>query len=197
MVNRDYEDTASAAAAAAELAKQAIAAAQAAAYLANRDSSKTSTNYSLPEPELHPADSTNYNPSHDPAFSSPQYNMDRRASEPGRVFQSKSSNRSHISPIDELIRRHSYNTTNVEEDRNASSRRQSDNISSSAHSDIKFDDSDCDEEIEVEKPPPPERPPPPVPSVGKQNSIHRVHPKLPDYDDLAARFEALKYRKSS
>jgi vacuolar protein sorting-associated protein IST1 len=26
--------------------------------------------------------------------------------------------------------------------------------------------------------------------------VARVHPKLPDYDELAARFEALKYRKS-
>ncbi|KAK6258118.1 hypothetical protein SCA6_012592 [Theobroma cacao] len=62
-----------------------------------------------------------------------------------------------------------------------------------------FDESDCDEEIETEDASgsikrPPERSPPPVPSsYDKQDSIHRVHPKLPDYDDLAARFEALKF----
>ncbi|KAL8532115.1 hypothetical protein ACS0TY_008651 [Phlomoides rotata] len=100
--------------------------------------------------------------------------------------------------------------------------------------DIKFDDSDYDEEIEMEAPPssdtrkvnrrhsynvpptksevrydqydddeydsdgdaeerprgnrPPDRPAPHVP-------VRRVHPKLPDYDILAARFEALRHDK--
>ncbi|KAK4430353.1 ist1 [Sesamum alatum] len=105
-----------------------------------------------------------------------------------------------------------------------------------ADTDIKFDESDCDEEIEMEKPPsidtrrvnrrhsynippaqsgvrydeyndvddddndlgqqrttgtnqPPDRPAPQVPA-------RRVHPKLPDYDALAARFEALKHHKT-
>lgn len=99
--------------------------------------------------------------------------------------------------------------------------------------DIKLDESDCDEEIEMEEPPstdprkinrrhsynvppaqshvrydeyddddteelsqptrgtnrPPERTAPQVP-------VRRVHPKLPDYDTLAARFEALKHHKT-
>ncbi|KAF7809606.1 IST1-like protein [Senna tora] len=72
----------------------------------------------------------------------------------------------------------------------------------SAHSDIKFDESDCDEEIEAEEPTaaailPPNRPPPPVPSSQvKLDGNTRVHPKLPDYEELAARFEALKFKKS-
>lgn len=72
-----------------------------------------------------------------------------------------------------------------------------------AHSDIKFDESDCDEEEEIdteEEPPPavlpPNRPPPPVPSSQVKQDNTRVHPKLPDYDELAARFEALKFKKS-
>ncbi|XP_071914511.1 uncharacterized protein [Coffea arabica] len=71
-----------------------------------------------------------------------------------------------------------------------------------AKSDVKFDESDVDEEIEMEKPgqgmnQPPHRPAPQAPGMqGKQDSFPRVHPRLPDYDTLAARFEALKYRKS-
>lgn len=96
--------------------------------------------------------------------------------------------------------------------------------------DIRFDESDYDEEIEMEAPPsrdsrevnrrhsynnvppnvrydeyddddddakerprgtnrPPDRPAPHVP-------VRRVHPKLPDYDTIAARFEALKHHKN-
>ncbi|KAG0477820.1 hypothetical protein HPP92_012539 [Vanilla planifolia] len=65
---------------------------------------------------------------------------------------------------------------------------------------IKFDDSDgLDSENEIEFPggsqnssgsrEPPE-------SNCSENSLPRVHPKLPDYEKLAARFEALKLRKS-
>ncbi|KAK6153171.1 hypothetical protein DH2020_012810 [Rehmannia glutinosa] len=104
-----------------------------------------------------------------------------------------------------------------------------------AHTDIKVDESDSDEEVEMEEPPlssdmrkinrrhsynvqlssdirydesdhddteeekdqptrgtnrPPDRPAPQVPA-------RRVHPKLPDYDALAARFEALKHRNAT
>ncbi|XP_068640355.1 uncharacterized protein [Aristolochia californica] len=69
--------------------------------------------------------------------------------------------------------------------------------------------SDSDEEIKMERPrddthQPPQRPPPQVPedkSVDTSGSFKhylgsRVHPRLPDYDTISARFEALKYRKS-
>lgn len=111
---------------------------------------------------------------------------------PGRTYESQSFDRSHYSSNvdkvdldnDKFYRRHSYNVQ-------------------STHSDIKFDESDCDEEIEMETPhsgicPAPERNPPPLPPASYANNApgHRVHPKLPDYDALAARFEALKCRKS-
>ncbi|KAJ4829452.1 hypothetical protein Tsubulata_015703 [Turnera subulata] len=99
-------------------------------------------------------------------------------------------------------RRHSYNETRpVQMDGQNVYRRHSYNASS-PHSDIEFDESDCDEEIEMEEPPshlypPPKRSPPPVPSSHFQlDQSPQVHPKLPDYDALAARFEALKNRKS-
>ncbi|XP_075486150.1 uncharacterized protein LOC142525604 isoform X2 [Primulina tabacum] len=73
-------------------------------------------------------------------------------------------------------------------------RRHSYNVRSTARSDIKFDESDYEddsEEMDVPtrgyKQPPPNRQAP---------VAARVHPKLPDYDTLAARFEALKHQKS-
>ncbi|KAF9621676.1 hypothetical protein IFM89_025971 [Coptis chinensis] len=104
------------------------------------------------------------------------------------------------------------------EDRNRNFRRHSSYNAPAVHSDIKFDesdgpDSDCNEEIEMETctgeiRPPPDRPPPPLPpshtyqsdkrmemdnsNLYRRNSLPRVHPKLPDYDALSARFEALK-----
>lgn len=131
-----------------------------------------------------------------------------------RMYRRNSGDSQHsagrVTPIDihaKKLRRHSYNAA-------------------SANSDVKYDDSDCDEEIEMEShphsqpsdldsrqmyrrhsynvpsvhsggnfdesyyggetAPPPERPAPQVP---------RVHPKLPDYDELTSRFEALKYQK--
>ncbi|KAK0603207.1 hypothetical protein LWI29_002479 [Acer saccharum] len=176
-----FEDTASAAEAAAESAKNAIAAAQAAAYLSRRASNQfvqpssfdeiPNASHNNPRPGALSGNSTDLFLSHD-----------HQSEAPRRVhYESQSFDRSnHV----------------VEEDGKVS-RRQSYNAPSAAHSDIKFDESDCDEEIEMEEPPPPPvRPPPPVPSLGKQDSVHHVHPKLPDYDDLAARFEALKRRKS-
>ena len=176
-----FEDTASAAEAAAESAKNAIAAAQAAAYLARRDSNQfmqpssfdeiPNTSHNNPRPGALSGNSTDLFPSHD-----------HQSEAPGKMhYESQSFHRSnHVVEDGKVSRRQSYNAP-----------------PSAAHSDIKFDESDCDEEIEMEEPPPPPvRPPPPVPSLDKQGSVHHVHPKLPDYDDLAARFEALKRRKS-
>lgn len=87
------------------------------------------------------------------------------------------------------------------------------------NSDIKFDDSDGShseedaEEVTVDPPcqvPPPKRAPPPLPKdafeendehsegpKGSGSSGSRVHPKLPDYEELTARFEALRSSGSS
>ena len=135
--------------------------------------------------------STGFIPNHhSPANSQ---NTDHQQEAHGRTYASQSFGTSHFASSEEtpttnvnggkVYRRHSYNAP-------------------SRHSDIKFDESDCDEEIDMEEPPPsginppPKRPPPPAPLFhDKQDSNFHVHPKLPDYDALSARFEALKYRK--
>ncbi|KAL0543463.1 hypothetical protein IC582_018559 [Cucumis melo] len=169
-----FQDTASAAEAAAKAAKQAIAAAEAAAYLANKDRNQDArdSGFNLGFGGS-PANST----------SNRSYNMDHqfKAGEDGtaptqsfgRCSSLKNEETRNVNTDYEMAyRRHSYNPT-----------------------DIKFDESDCEEETEMDDEAgrgvsrPPDRNPPPAPSS-------RVHPKLPDYDTLAARFEALKYRKT-
>lgn len=188
----NFEDMASAAEAAAESAKKAVAAAQAAAYMANKNMnqfSQASSGYG----KSRSTSSVNHEMPNSPGNSVYSQNMaESTAPGTGRVHNSHSFDRSpyptHTRPKSvedtDIFRRYSYNAPKV-------------------HSDIKFDESDCDEEIEVEEdaaaPPrrftlPPERSPPPLPP--SQGSIHRVHPKLPDYEDLAARFESLKHHKS-
>lgn len=170
-----FKNTKSAAEAAAESAKKAIAAAQAAAHLANKD-----CNHSTQPSLLNEIAKTSNNGHCDHQSKPPEriYGSERfdGSNEENSPFHNEGQQRG-------LYRRRSYNDA----------------------SDIKFDESDFDEEIEVDDCPPPsrfslppQRPPPIVPSVApeKQNSFHQVHPKLPDYEDLAARFEALKCRKS-
>jgi len=163
-----YEDSRSAAEAAAEAAKKAIAAAEVAAYMAKKEYNEA------PQPYVYSGTFQANNPS-------TEEKMYRSHSLPrSDEMKSEDSLPNQYSGND--YRRHSYHPA-------------------SAHSDIKFDESDCDEEIEAEEPRPtlpPNRLPPPVPSsLAKQDSsIHRVHPKLPDYDELTARFDALKFRKS-
>ncbi|GMI66098.1 IST1-LIKE 3 [Hibiscus trionum] len=153
-----FKNTVAAAEAAEESAKRAIAAAQAAAYLANRDSnlfSVASGHVNNPPGPRGINESRSFGTSYTPSSEEVRPGND----EGGKTW-----------------RRHSYNNAPA------------------AYSDIKFDESDCDEEIEVE-----DDFPPLAPSSHddrRDSSIHRVHPKLPDYDDLAARFEALKFRKS-
>ncbi|KAJ8764520.1 hypothetical protein K2173_006260 [Erythroxylum novogranatense] len=210
--NVNFEDTATAAEAAAESAKQAIAAAQAAAYLANKGYNQACQSNAFdylrtdngPGINKHPSLSMPHNSQINPDV------MDCESEGTERMYKSHSSNGSHYHPSNEetrvaqmggqhAYRRHSYNEPRrVEMEGQNVSRRHSCN-SSSPHGDIKFDESDCDEEVEMEDspaapyPPPPDRPPPAIPS--SRDPIHRVHPKLPDYDALAARFEALKFRK--
>lgn len=170
-----FRDTASAAEAAAKAAKQAIAAAEAAAYLANkglnRDAQDLGLNLGFGSS---PANSTLTN-SH---IMDHQFKAGDERTTPtqsfGRCSSLKNEETRNVNTDYEMAyRRHSYNPT-----------------------DIKFDESDCEEETQMDEGAggggvsrPPDRNPPPVPSS-------RVHPKLPDYDTLAARFEALKYRKT-
>lgn len=169
-----FQDTASAAEAAAKAAKQAIAAAQAAAYLANKDSNQDARDsgfdlgFGVPPANSTPTSSHNM----DNQFKAGE----ERTTPPqsfGRCSSLKNDETRNVNTDYEMAyRRHSYNPT-----------------------DIKFDESDCEEETQLDDGAgggvdrPPDRNPPPVPSS-------RVHPKLPDYDTLAARFEALKYRKT-
>ncbi|KAJ4966156.1 hypothetical protein NE237_018005 [Protea cynaroides] len=184
-----FEDTASAAQAAAECAKKAIAAAEAAAYMANKNS-------------------------HLRVDFEDDFNNLNSSNSTGRLYASQSFNRSYSShdertgPTDlngrKVYRRHSYNVP-------------------STHADIEFDDSDrfdsdYDEEMQVETQkrtsgscPPPNWPPLTAPShscqpggrMGTDSTGSRiqdpaphVHPKIPDYATLSARFEALKFRGS-
>ncbi|KAF8095538.1 hypothetical protein N665_0330s0020 [Sinapis alba] len=184
-INTHYHDTESAAVAAAELAKQAVAAAQAAALLANRrDSTK--------EDHYHPC--------------STRQSLD---SETSSYYYAENRG---------ICRRHSCNNpcvnepdhTEEAEAKEAERRRHSYNNSPplppppAATSEIKFDESE--EETKPEEGPlesrasshPPNRAPPQAPQSSesrRDSSGHQVHPKLPDYDTLAARFDAIRLSK--
>ncbi|KAM5546929.1 hypothetical protein ABKV19_001452 [Rosa sericea] len=179
-----FADSASAAAAAAKSASDAMAAAQVAAFLANKDSNRASAN----EFKTLSGNSSGQQGPDSPALDS--YDMDHQYEAEGKTHWAESLDRSYSSNND---------VNQGGEGNNFVYRRYSYNAAPSENSGIKFDESDTDEEIEMEAPPSgnyqgPERPPPPVPSATvRQDSLHRVHPKLPDYDTLAARFDALKH----
>lgn len=209
-----FEDVASAAGVAAE---KALAAAEAAALLATYGGKQMPASYngaSKGGNDFNPISrnsSTKYMPNSRAEYSTIDQSADAEVENEQRVSDGR-----------KMVRRQSYNCQR-------------------APTDIKFDESDCDEEIEMEQPPstnagkinrrhsynvppahsgvrydeynddndeddeddadefcqpargfsnqPPERPPPQIPA-------RRVHPKLPDYDALAARFEALKHHKT-
>ncbi|KAI3519126.1 hypothetical protein L1887_08152 [Cichorium endivia] len=191
--NLQFNDTKSAAEAAAESAKKAIAAAEAAAYLASKDSNQSTSQNG----------SENVN------------NFDSVSSNPAKISR-QSSERSHVSADihkGQGQRRYSYNASGVKfdesdcdeeieiDDRKMYRRHTYSAPPHNKVSSVKFDEyeSDYDEEIEMDHDRsggpnhgPPDRPAPRAPSM-KQGQ--RVHPKLPDYDTLAARFEALKHHK--
>lgn len=208
-INTHYHDSESAAEAATELARQAVAAAQVASLLATRrDSTKeffVSSDHSRNQKDS-------------------QY-MDHH---PGSRRQSRDSETSsyYAKPSAEnrgIGRRHSYNNPGINEsdyeedytrtqaEANETMRRRHSYNSPSippppATSEIKFDESDYyEEETEPEEPPqarvsslPPNRAPPQAPQSDesrRDSSGHHVHPKLPDYDMLAARFEAIRHSK--
>lgn len=199
--NMHFDDTKSAAEAAAESAKMAIAAAEAAAYLASKDSNQsTQPNGCINGPK----NANNF----DSVSSSPPINFGKTSRQ--------SSERSHVSSGQ---RRYSYNASGVKFDESdcdeqadidydKMNRRHTYNAPPPVSS-VKFDESesDYDEEIEMDRDPdhdrssgmnngPPNRPAPPAPTSGNmKQGQQRVHPKLPDYDTLAARFEALKHHK--
>ncbi|KAM0011226.1 putative vacuolar protein sorting-associated protein Ist1 [Helianthus debilis subsp. tardiflorus] len=194
-----FDNTKSAAEAAAESAKMAIAAAEAAAYLASKESNQSTQPHGFVNG---PKSDNNF----DSVSSSPH--------DFGKTSR-QSSERSHIS---QGQRRFSYNASGVkfdesdcdeqaEIDYNKMNRRHTYNAPPPVSS-VKFDEyeSDYDEEIEMEHDHdrdrssgmdngPPNRPAPPAPTSGNMKHGQRVHPKLPDYDTLAARFEALKHYK--
>ncbi|XP_024005286.1 uncharacterized protein LOC18028256 [Eutrema salsugineum] len=200
-INTHYHDSESAAEAAAELAKQAVAAAQAAALLANRrDNTKefsVSSSSSLNHSTNH-KDTGSRRQSQDSETSS--YYAKPCAGNRG-ICRRHSCNNPCINESDRedeaeaketMRRRHSYNSPS---------------LTPPATSDIKFDESDYyEEEAEPEEGPfqsrtsslPPNRAPPQAPQYAesrRDSSGLHVHPKLPDYDTLAARFDAIRQSK--
>lgn len=211
-----YEDSASAAEAAAESARKAVAAAQAAAYLANKEPNQATHVHRSPASFVrndfssisHNQEATSGHPNHENhanneerrysphmetggahrrhsynsvSFAHPESKFDDAVSVEKFRFSGDDDVLSTHVGAGEMYRRHSYNAP-------------------SPRSGMKFDESDYEEDEEAEDPssearPPPARTPPLAPSSVTRDSVPRVHPKLPDYDDLAARFEALKYRK--
>ncbi|KFK30216.1 hypothetical protein AALP_AA7G232900 [Arabis alpina] len=207
-INTHYHDSESAAEAAGELAKQAVAAAQVAALLATRRDSTTSLSLN------HSANQKDH------------YH-------PGSRKQSRDSETSsyYAKPASEnrgIGRRHSYNNPSIHESDHEEEddytkteakettirRRHSYNSPSLpppplATSEINFDESDYygdDTETEPEERPsqtrasslPPNRAPPQAPQASesrRDSSGHQAHPKLPDYDLLAARFKAIRDSK--
>ncbi|KAF2306328.1 hypothetical protein GH714_016461 [Hevea brasiliensis] len=217
MGSMQFEDTASAAEAAAESAKEAIAAAQAAAYLANKNHNQALNHLVFNNSSINPATATAYlvnknfnQASQPPDFSTSFINtgfgvLSGNSMGIANNPQINYTNMDHQSQVqmdsEHIYRRHSHKESRpIQMDGQTVHRRHSYNASS-PNSEMKFDESDCDGEIEMEDsrvgiyPPPPPKQPPPVPS-SHVDRVPRVHPKLPDYDELAALFEGLKYHKS-
>ncbi|CAH1420260.1 unnamed protein product [Lactuca virosa] len=199
--NMQFNDTKSAAEAAAESAKMAIAAAEAAAYLANKDSHQsTSQPHGLGSRNSDNFDSIDY------------AKTSRQSSERSHISSAVGDTTTTNTKGDQ--RRYSYNASGVrfdesdcEIDDSKLFRRHTINTAAphKVSSSLKFDESesDYDEEIEMDHEHdhrsggPPDRPAPgaPAPPSGYMKQGQRVHPKLPDYDTLAARFEALRHHK--
>ncbi|KAL0726080.1 hypothetical protein Bca4012_022173 [Brassica carinata] len=180
-INTHYHDTESAAEAAAELAKQAVAAAQVAALLANRRDSSTK----------------------EFSVSSSSLDHSTRQSETSSYYAKPSAENRGIS------RRHSCNNPNMNEEEHAKTEAEAKETMRRRHTlpPVKFDESDYyEEDTEPEEGPlhsrasslQPNRAPPQAPQSAesrRDSSGHQVHPKLPDYDELAARFDAIRQSK--
>lgn len=183
-----FEDMASAAQAAADSAERAVSAAQAAAYLANQNSNQKSNSATTRR------QSSNFTQSS--ATNNPSVDQ---LNHPVKIFSSQSFDRSNY--VDDKYKDF------VDVDDKKILRRNS-LVDRRVHSDIKFDDSDGldsdKEEIGTDthstgsSQPPPNRPAPELRCSDQSRSSMgaHVHPKLPDYEALAARFEALKSNRS-
>ncbi|KAJ0960628.1 hypothetical protein J5N97_001504 [Dioscorea zingiberensis] len=209
-----FKDTASAAQAAADCAQKAASAAQAAAYLAKQSSKfDQASTFGTQAPNF-----SKFNNSSDGSQTQSSYTtQDFDPNSPpknqpnfaGRAWNSQSFN----------------NNSDFTRGDNIDAKKTDRSFSYTAprkHSDIIFDDSDgveseSENEYGFERSSkgsaPPARSPPVLPShidhseektdtddrsgMNKLNSFSRVHPKLPDYDVLAARFEALKRHRNS
>lgn len=178
----EFSDTASAAQAAAEFAAKAVSAANSAAQLSKQESSQ----------------------SHQTSFKSTTNRFSSHSFDGLNPIENEDSD-ADSEEVDS--RRVLRSNTNV----GVGPKR--------VNSDLKFDDSDgfqsdgfqSDEDMEKVKvsppcrAPPPKRAPPPLPKdASEENGKHsegskgsgstgsRVHPKLPDYEELTARYEALR-----
>ncbi|KAK4780384.1 hypothetical protein SAY87_016490 [Trapa incisa] len=171
-----FHDLETAAEAAAESAKKAIAAAQAAAWIANRDlDSHPNTNKYLEAERFTRRNSYSMSPAH------AKSKFDDSDTVEGSNCKVSNSN-------DLLSHLNDPKVYRLVSNNNASAA-----AAPSVNSDIKFDESDLDDEIDTDRFPPATTA---IPSSQvRRDPAPRIHPKLPDYDDLAARFDALKYRK--
>ncbi|EHA8591479.1 IST1-like protein [Cocos nucifera] len=209
-----FKDTASAAQAASESAKKAVSAAQAVALLAKQNSHPfdqtavtfDTTAYSLNK--FNRADGLEKQSLDSPTQSSmTNSSSTNELKAPVRMFNSQSFNLSNY------INDKGMDTDNMHDKK--IHQRNSCTVQA-LNLDIKFDDSDglesdIDEEVEIEtstESRPPNRAPPPLPLYGNHseekspaddtsntcmvNPVSGVHPKLPDYEELAARFNKLR-----
>ncbi|KAH7692248.1 Vacuolar protein sorting-associated protein Ist1 protein [Dioscorea alata] len=202
-----FKDTASAVQAAADCAQKAASAAQAAAYLAQQSSKfDQASTFRTQAPNF-----SKFNSS-DVLQTQPSYSTQN--------FEPNSPSKNQPNFADRVSNSQSFNNSNFTPKKTG---RSSSYTVPRKHSDINFDDSDgLESESDNEdglgtysrrSAPPPDRDPPVPPShifpsedktdaaelpgMNNINSFSRVHPKLPDYDVLAARFEALKRHRNS
>ncbi|CAI9763522.1 unnamed protein product [Fraxinus pennsylvanica] len=203
-----YENPASAAEAAAKFAKKATYAAEAAAILANRDinvsgnsramnngyavqksmkDSSFGNSRSLRVVEMRPHDVDAQNIHRRHSYNIPSAHSDIKYDESDYDEEIEMEPTSGVPKL-------AKQSTN--RDSRKIYKRHSDNYSApTGHSDIKFDESDCDDDpYEVDEFIRGTNLPPELPTQ-EQFPVRRVHPKLPDYDTLAARFEAQKHHR--
>ena len=166
----------SAAQAAADSAEEAVSAAQAAAYLANLNSNEQNNSAGSRRQSLNSTQSS--------ATKNPSVNQ---SNHPSKISSSQSFNTSNYMNDED-------NMDSVDLDDTKVIRRNGYADRSRVHSEMKFDDSDGldsgDEPLVLPRIDQSESKP------ANSSMAARVHPKLPDYESLAAGFEALKSNRS-